>query len=195
MTNATPTLAIADDETCLALYLPIGTLALDNYDVASTDRVAAVGAVAPSAERAHVERRWTLPVIKLYLPETAFSAWLFFDDGWSFTAWYGNLEAPYQRTPIGLDTQDHVLDVLADPQLRWRLKDEAEFERRLALGIDTAEHQAGVRAAASAFIDRLKGGAPPFDRDWTSWRPPQGWAVPVLPSNWRDDFGTRFRRR
>jgi len=157
VTTAIPMICICDDDDCLALYLPAGSRWLDNYNVAQGDRVAAVGQMPPARERAHLERTWTLPVIRLYLPETPFSAWLFFGPDWSFTAWYGNLEAPYQRTSIGIDSQDHTLDVVADPELRWRLKDEDEFERRLALGIDTPEHQAAVRAAAKLFVERLSG--------------------------------------
>lgn len=195
VTSAIPMLAISDDACCLALYLPVGTASQDNYNITPDDRADAVGESPPSGQRAHVERRWPRPMIRLYLPDRAFSAHLFFDENWSFGGWYGNLEAPYQRTPIGIDSQDHALDVLADAQFRWRWKDEEEFARRLELGLDTTEHQAGVRRAGLEFIEALCCGTPPFDRDWPGWRPPPDWAPPRLPAHWSADYGTHFRRR
>jgi protein associated with RNAse G/E len=163
---------------------------MDNYIVAAEDRVAAVGQAPPSAERRHVERRWTVPTIRLYLPGEAFSVWVFFDDEGRFASWYGNLEAPFVRTGIGIDTLDHTLDVVADAKGRWRWKDEPEFARHLELRLDTAEHQARVRAAGEAFIKRLEAGTSPFDQGWPDWRPPSDWVARALPPSWRDDLGT-----
>lgn len=194
ITSAIPMTVISDDADCLALYLPVGAISQDNYSVPPGDRAEAVGRAQASRQRAYAERRWPRPMIRLYLPKRPYSAHLFFEDDWRFIGWYGNLEAPFQRTPIGIDSQDHALDVLADPQLRWRWKDEDEFARRLELGIDTVTHQAQVRLAGRQFIEALLSGAPPLDRDWPAWRPPSDWAAPRLPALWAADHGTRFRR-
>ncbi|HUO90380.1 MAG TPA: DUF402 domain-containing protein [Rhizomicrobium sp.] len=184
-------IAIADDDEALALYIPAGTVAKDNYVVA--DRVASVGTVPPSRARAFVDRVWQLPTIRLYLPETGFSVWLFFGRDDRFASWYGNLEAPYRRMPIGVDVQDHALDVVADANGRWAWKDEAEFARRLEAGLDTAEHQAAVRAAGRDFIARLERREPPFNRGWPEWRAPERWLPRALPAGWDADFGTSWR--
>ena len=183
-------IAISDDDEALALYIPAGTVAKDNYVVEEAERVSAVGTLPPARERPFVERVWQVPTIRLYLPRTAFSVWLFFRKDGAFASWYGNLEAPYARTPIGIDTQDHALDIVADAQGRWSWKDEAEFARRLALGLDSPDHQAAVREAGRGFIARLEAGAPPFDGGWQSWRPPQEWQARPLPHDWQADFGT-----
>ncbi|MCB0087144.1 MAG: DUF402 domain-containing protein, partial [Caldilineaceae bacterium] len=60
---------------------------------------------------------------------------LSFDASGSFTGWYGNIEAPFVRTPLGIDTHDLALDVVATADGQWRWKDEDEFRRRLEVGI------------------------------------------------------------
>jgi hypothetical protein len=187
VTAALATIAIADDA-ALALYVPVGTIAKDNYVV--PDRAAAVGIVPPSRQRPFVERVWQQATIRIYLPETAFSVWLFFGADGGFTSWYGNLEAPYRRTPIGIDAQDHALDVVADAKGRWAWKDEAEFARRLETGLDSAAHQAAVREAGRAFIARLERAEAPFNQGWQDWRAPQDWLPRPLPSGWDADFGS-----
>jgi hypothetical protein len=181
-------IAIRDDDEALALFVPVGTVAKDNYAVA--DRVAAVGTLGPSRARAYADRVWQMNTVRLYLPDVAFCVWLFFGTEDVFTGWYGNLEAPYQRTPIGVDTQDHALDVVADAKGRWRWKDEAEFARRLELGLDTPEHQTAVRAAGLDFIARLEQNLPPFNCGWQDWRAPTDWTARALPHGWDADYGT-----
>ncbi len=195
VTMALPTLVIQDDDAVLALYVPPGTIAKDNYVVPASQRVEAVGSTPPSRERRHVDRVWAAPSIRLYLPGEAFSVWLFFSEQGDFAGWYGNLESPYVRTPLGIDTRDHALDVVADPQGRWRWKDEAEFARRLETGLDLPEHQNAVRAAGHAFISRLELKATPFDQGWSDWRAPANWRAPSLPSGWAADLGTAARLR
>lgn len=187
---ALPTIVIQDNAEVLALYVPADAIAKDNYIVPPAQRVAAVGNMLPSRERRHIDRSWSTSSIRLYLPDQAFSVWLFFSEQGEFISWYGNLEAPFVRTRFGIDTRDHSLDVLAFPDGRWRWKDEEEFARRLALGIDSANHQATVWAAGREFISRFEHRAAPFNQGWEKWRAPAGWIAPVLPTDWDSDFGT-----
>lgn len=187
---AVASIAIRDDDDILALYIPVGSVALDNYAVPDGERAAAVGTLPPSRARRHAERRWQTSILRLHLPGEAFSVWLFPDGQGGVASWYGNLEAPFVRTPIGIDIRDHALDVVADGKGRWRWKDEDEFARRLETGIDTVEHQAAVRAAGQSFIARLETRRAPFDMGWESWRAPADWLPRELPANWPDDFGT-----
>jgi protein associated with RNAse G/E len=191
---AIPAIAICDDD-ILALYVPPGTTYKDNYVIAPQDRVSAVTTSLPSNERPYVDRVWSRPTIRLYLPDAAFSVWAFFNEQAQFVSWYGNLEAPYLRTSIGIDTRDHALDVVADAEGHWQWKDEAEFERRLTAGIDTPEHQASVRAAGLEFIKRIKHCQFPFNQDWQYWQAPEHWTPRPLPVNWKEDFGTSRKLR
>src|SRR5579872_157640 len=189
VTMAMSTICIQDDQQVLALFVPAGTIAKDNYVVAPADRATYVRSAPPSRDRVHQDRTWTAPSIRLYLSGEAFSTWLFFNSENEFTGWYGNLESPYLRTPIGIDTSDHALDVVADPKRRWRWKDEAEFAQRLAIGLDTPAHQAAVRAAGLEFIGRLERSLAPFDQDWPAWRSPPEWRARQLPRGWNLHFG------
>jgi protein associated with RNAse G/E len=186
---AIPAIVIRDDD-LLATYVPAGTRFVDNWVVPEAERVTAVATIKPSSQRQHQELTWHTNTIRLYLAGKAFSVWLFFAEDGQLSAWYGNLEAPFVRTPLGIDTRDHGLDVVASPDGTWRWKDEAEFVRRLELGVDTFGHQTAVRAAGEEFIHRLQHRTAPFDQGWENWQPPVKWQPRQLPSNWNFDFGT-----
>ena len=186
---AIPAIVIHDGD-LLATYVPAGTRFMDNWVVPEAERETAVATTNPSSQRQHQERIWHTNTVRLYLPGKAFSVWLFFAESGQLSAWYGNLEAPFVHTPLGIDTRDHGLDIVASPDGTWRWKDEAEFAKRLELGLDTLAHQTAVRAAGEAFIHRLQQRSFPFDKSWQTWRPPDEWQPRQLPSNWNFDFGT-----
>jgi len=188
--QAIPTRVIEDSDRVLAIHLADGTLTKSVPEVAPEDRVAALDTLPAAADRPKLDRPWTNDTIRLHFRDEPFSVWLLFGPGWKFNWWYGNLEAPYVDTPIGIDTRDHALDVAARPDGRWWWKDEAEFARRLELGIDSPAHHARVRAAGNEVIRRLEGRAYPFRADWEHWRPQHTDPPPVLPADWDRDFGT-----
>ncbi|HRW09860.1 MAG TPA: DUF402 domain-containing protein, partial [Caldilineaceae bacterium] len=140
VTTAMPSIVVSNQPTILALYIPKGTRYQNNYVVPATERVAAVDTLIPSAQRQYREQICHSVSLRLYLPGFSYSIGLTFADDGQFLSWYGNLEAPFVRTPIGIDTRDYALDIVAYPSGQWRWKDEDEFERRLAVGIDSPEH-------------------------------------------------------
>ncbi|MEZ4614620.1 MAG: DUF402 domain-containing protein [Caldilineaceae bacterium] len=141
VTTAVPSIVLVDAE-LLALYIPRGVSYKNNWIVPPAERAAALDGMVPSAQRQYRDLIMQNDSIRLYLPGRGYSIGLTFDGQGEFISWYGNLEAPFVRTPIGIDTRDFALDVIAYPDGRWQWKDEAEFARRLDLGIDTVEHQA-----------------------------------------------------
>lgn len=190
VTTAIPTIAILDAQDLLAVYIPIGTPFKNNWVIPPEKRAASVRAVVPSAQREYHNLAWWNDTIRLYLPGHAYSVWLIFNENFEFTSWYGNLEAPFVRTRLGIDTRDFGLDIVAEPDGRWRWKDEEEFDRRLEIGIDSVEHQARVRAAGQDFIERFERGASPFCDGWQNWRPPKHWQLRNLPGDWDLDLGS-----
>ena len=188
--QAIPTRVIEHTNDPLALHVADGTLIRSVPDIPAEERAAALDTVAPAAERPKIERAWENHCIRLHLPGESFSVWLLFGPDWKLNWWYGNLEAPYVQTPIGIDTRDHALDVAARPDGRWWWKDEEEFARRLELGIDSPAHHARVRAAGEEFIRRFEAGEHPFRAGWEHWRPEPDTTPPVLPTEWDQDFGT-----
>jgi hypothetical protein len=115
----------------------------------------------------------------------AFAVMLFWDEGWRPLTWYVNLQAPLRRTPVGFDSVDHVLDLLVAPDRScWEWKDENELEDAVRRGLFTPGEAQAFRADGEAALRLLVEGRPPFDRDWTGWRPDPAWSPPSLPAGW-----------
>jgi hypothetical protein len=99
--------------------------------------------------------------------------------------WYVNLQAPLVRTPLGFDTVDHALDVVIPlDRSSWAWKDEDELAHAIALGLFTEQDAAWFRHWGERGVEHVLLGQPPFDRDWTGWRPDPAWARPELPHGW-----------
>jgi hypothetical protein len=96
----------------------------------------------------------------------AHSLWLFWDEAWEFRCWYVQLQAPMIETSEGLETTDHALDVLVEPDGTWRWKDEDDFAEAQARGVFTPEEAAAVRAEGERVI-----AARPWPTGWEDWRP------------------------
>src|SRR5260370_26527230 len=76
------------------------------------------------------------PMLSLHVWGTSHSllrSWNFERD--QAEGWYVNLEAPWRRTSIGFDSEDHVLDItVADDLSSWSWKDEDELEWSVEAG-------------------------------------------------------------
>jgi hypothetical protein len=124
-------------------------------------------------------RAWKhFDVLILMPPDAAYSVWWFFRDD-AFAGWYVNLESPYTRHPDGVQTVDHVLDIITDEQGRWQWKDEDEFAARLGhpLYFD-AGGAAAIRAEGERLTKLLDAREYPFDDTHTGFRPGPAWPVP-----------------
>jgi len=185
--SAIPAYVASDAESLLTLFVPAGTSSMTNWVVPAQHRVSAVDSMPRSGERRHVLVKIEQPQLRLYIEGARFSLGLVLGS----QGWYGNLEAPYMRTPIGVDTRDYALDVLIGSDGTWRWKDEDEFQRRREVGLDSAEHQARVLAAGEELISRYEEGLWPFNLPWGDWKPEPEWSEPPpLPDTWKVDFGT-----
>jgi hypothetical protein len=98
--------------------------------------------------------------------------------------WYVNLQDPLERTTIGFDTTDHALDVIVGLDGTWAWKDEDELAEAVEDGLFTADEVATFRADGERALARILDREPPFDRDWSAWRPDPGWREPTLPEGW-----------
>ncbi len=76
---------------------------------------------------------------------------------WRFGGWYINLQEPIRPTPLGFDFMYHLLDVVIDPDLSWRWKDEEELEKAVGLSLMTRREVDG--SAPRASVSSL---SPPF---------------------------------
>ncbi len=125
-------------------------------------------------------------VLSFAWPDVAYAVLLFWDDRTNeLLRYYVNLQEPLRRTSVGFDYLDHALDVVVAPDrssVTW--KDEDELAEAVRIGIFTPEEAAGFREEGERAIARILNTEPPFDRDWTTWRPDTSWGVPSLPSGW-----------
>ena len=89
-----------------------------------------------------------------------------------------------RRTPLGFEAMDMMLDVVVEPDLTWRWKDEDEFADLLDRGLVDRATSDRVRAEGEAMIERVRRREPPFSEPWPDWRPDPAWSAPSLPTGW-----------
>jgi hypothetical protein len=145
------------------------------------------------------EDLWESPdfVLSFAFPDTPYSVILGYDGGGDLRLYYVNIQAPIRRSAIGFDTVEYLLDVVIDAdRSSWTWKDEDELDEAVRRGLfspDDAEwfHHWGERAVEHVLL-----GEPPFDQDWSTWRPEPSWPIPELPEDWdTTPMGARPRVR
>jgi len=148
--------------------------------------------VGPEGEELRIPiGEWTLRrrditrrLLSFAWPDRAYAVMAFWEND-KFMNWYINLQTPLRPTEIGFDYVDHLLDVIVEPdRATWRWKDEDELAEAIELGVFSPADADAFRAAGEQAIEHLTGGAPPFNRDWTTWRPDPAWSAPSLPDGW-----------
>jgi len=174
---------VVRDDDLLALYVPRGT------PLMAWRRHA-------DGTRELVEQEWRRDMLRLMFPGEGHSVWCFWEgQERRFTSYYVNLEEPFRRTPIGIDTNDHALDIVVAPDLTWSWKDLDEFEGLVASGAYGAEFGECVRAEALRVIRDIETAAPPFDAGWERWAPPREWGIPRLNPLWQEVEAVPWERR
>ncbi len=177
-----PARAVEDRDDLLALFIPQG---------ATYKQWRPTRAADGTASRMLVDSEWRRDTLRLMYPGRAHSIWLSWDreggpgaEERRFHGYYVNLEEPYRRTGIGVDTNDHALDVVVAPDLSWAWKDAEELEQRAQGGIYFPDFAARVRQEAERAIQALEARRSPFTGEWVEWRPPADWPLPALPPDW-----------
>ncbi|MGW0607295.1 cytidylyl-2-hydroxypropylphosphonate hydrolase [Streptomyces sp. NPDC002644] len=180
-----PVTVVRDDADLLAVWLAPGT-----------ECVRPVLADGTLPHQEPLESRYTKPravrrgawfgtgVLKLAQPGRPWSVWLFWEPGWRFKNWYVNLEEPLARWAGGVDSEDHFLDVVVNPDRSWGWRDEDEFAEAQRVGLMDAETAARVREAGRRAVDVVRAWGTPFSDGWEDWRPDPSWPLPSLPDDW-----------
>ena len=91
--------------------------------------------------------------------------------------WYVDFSAPpkFELDVPRIITMDLVLDALVTPDGDWEWKDDAEFERGLALGVLDAAWEAPIRAEAHRLMQEVALCVGAFSSEWDGWGPPDEW--------------------
>ncbi|GGM41089.1 hypothetical protein GCM10011608_27320 [Micromonospora sonchi] len=173
-----PTICVEDSPDLLALYLPPGA------EFGFPDTGSFPCGRHPWQVAGHTA--WTgHGKLMLQRPGEAHSVDVFWSGpARSFAGWYFNLQDPFRRTPIGVDTLDHELDLwwVADAD-RYVFKDVEIFAQRLVEGRYPGMGEA-IRAEGDRIAALLDAGERWWDECWAAWQPEPTWIVPRLPANW-----------
>ncbi len=180
-----PYVVVEDSDDWLALWMPVGTR-MKRLDL--TNRARAVPDQLQGEHPTLEFRRGE--VLRLMRPNQLSSTWLHWssDDARTFAGWYVNIEAPYERTPIGVDTSDLSLDLVVWPDLTYEWKDEHLEQRLVDLAIHTPEENRLIRAEGERVIADVEARRPPFDGAFLDWHPPSAWGSPTPPPEVHDDW-------
>lgn len=175
--SARPVTVVEDTDEQVELFTPVGARWMAPFRDGKRLKIQ-----EPGYEL--VEQPYESHVLSFAWPGSSAAVLLFFRPDWSPVHWYVNLEDPLGRTPVGFDTLDHKLDVIVELDGSWRWKDEDQLAEIIERGLLDPEDEEPLRAEAEAAVRRILRHAPPFDRDWFSWRPDPSWPAPSLPEGW-----------
>jgi hypothetical protein len=177
-----PCRVVQDDSDVLAVYIAAGSpYKAGPKRTAPEKRMMPKGFVPPD------EYVWKKDTLRLMLPGRHHSVWLFWDglgDQRTFSYYFVNMEEPFRRTPVGIDTQDHTLDVVISPDLEWTWRDEQDLQSHVEHGFYTPELAEAARKEGERVIAELTDGTHPCLGDWRRWSPATTWAVPDIPDGW-----------
>ena len=173
---------VEDSDSRLLLYLSAGT----KFVYAPWVRVD--GRIATDQPRELVEVEWRgRDVLRMMYPGKPYSIWLLWDmPQRSLVGWYVNLEAPFVRTEIGVDTRDDELDVVVRPDLSWYWKDEDDLQDLVDGKVISSEQALLIRRAGEEAIRLVEGREPPFSEQWPEWRPDPAWGPLDLADGWAE---------
>jgi hypothetical protein len=184
-----PVRVVHDGDDYIALYMAVGT----PLKVQATHDGRRLTRETPFVEREGIiggfaDAEWTTNhALMLHLPGRMSAVMLFWrDPEWEFVGYYGNIQAPLQRTHLGFDTADYLLDIWIHPDFTWRWKDEDEWELAREHGLIDADLLKEVRREGERIIAEVEAKAWPFNAGLESWRPDPDWSIPKMPANWDD---------
>ncbi len=130
------------------------------------------------------EHEWDVSSLWMIRPGEWHAVWVSWLPDGSHHGWYVNLQRPFRRTAIGIEAMDLMLDIVVEPDLRWRWKDEEEFDEMLARRIMGRRTGLRVRREAEVVVNRIERRCPPFSEPWPTWEPDPSWPVPELGDGW-----------
>jgi len=126
------------------------------------------------------------PVLSFAFPETAYAVLLSWTADWTFEGYYVNIQSPLRERDGALEYTDWFLDVRIPPARNtYEWKDEDELVEAVGRGLLTEADARDVRWAGERAIEHVLLWEPPFDHDWTSWRPALAWGPLDLPTDAR----------
>lgn len=185
---ARPLVVAEDSADQLLLWIPKGTVrnvpATPGHRPDPGTRAGRVIENLAAGDWDYAEHVWDVSTLCILRPHDWHAIWVSWRDDGDHYGWYVNLQRPFRRTAAGIEAMDLMLDVVVEPDLSWRWKDDDEFDEILARGIFDPAVGRRVREEAAAVVDRIEENLSPFCDGWPRWRPDAAWQTPVLPEQW-----------
>jgi len=134
----------------------------------------------------HGRGRWEgHGVLMLQRPDEAVAVFVFWHGPErAFHGWDLNFQAPFRRTPVGIDTSDHELDIWIETGGRWQWKDAELLEERVREGRFTPAEADAIRAEGHRVATALDRGERWWNESWARWAPDPAWGPAELPAGW-----------
>lgn len=186
--SARPMTVVADRGDFVALWFPKGAVGKvpttpPNRPRAET-RAERLMTCLSLADWVLVDREWDISTLWLVNTDAHHAVWVSWLENGDHLGWYINLQEPFRRTERGYRWMDLMLDVVVEPNRRWRWKDEDEFQAMTDHRLIDETRAARIRAEARQVIRGLEANEPPFCDPWPAWRPDPSWPFPALPPDW-----------
>lgn len=179
-----PVTVVADDDRHLAVWLAPGSRMLHQVIADGSPIRSLEGSDRFTAPRAQAIRDWAGGgILAVFQPETMYSVWFFETDSGLRDSYYINIEVPYFRTDLGIETSDLVLDVVVRANGSYRFKDEDELQFAYEAGLFSLTEVGAIRHAAADAVDVVTAWHFPFDAGYESFQPDPAWPIPSLPRN------------
>ena len=125
----------------------------------------------------HQKPRWHgHGALQIHEPGEDYAVWVF----WSgperaLDCWYLNLQAPYVRTELGIDTLDHEVDVVVRPDGEVVLKDVDSIADCVRYGRFSQDFADQVVQRGRELAERVATKGIWWDPAWAAWTPPDDW--------------------
>jgi hypothetical protein len=185
---ARPLIVVDDTDDRLLLWIPKGTVR--KIPATSLGRVDPPTKEARAIENLargdwiYTEHTWDVSSLWILRPGDWHAVWISWSEPGVQLGWYVNLQFPWRRTSIGIETMDLMLDIVVDPDLSWRLKDEEEFEEVVRRGIFDEQLAQRVRDEVEDVIRSIESEQGPFGEPWPTWTANPNWPIPSLLDGW-----------
>jgi hypothetical protein len=185
---ARPLIVVEDSTDRLLLWIPKGTVR--KIPATPRDRVDPPTKQARAIENLargdwiYEEHTWDVSSLWILRPGDWHAVWVSWSEPGVQLGWYVNLQFPFRRTSVGIETMDLMLDIVVEPDFSWRLKDEEEFEEVVRLGIFDDQLGERVRDESRKVMNSIEMRERPFSDPWPTWEADPTWLVPSLVGGW-----------
>ena len=125
----------------------------------------------------------------LHRPGDPYAVWAYWREPPErrFMGWYVNIQVPFRRTEIGIDSLDLELDLLVSPTFEVTLKDEEHVAESAALGRFSRETGERIEALGRELAEEIQIGPRWWDPSWSTWAPSADLRRPAtLDAGWLD---------